>query len=194
MFASDPKARADLKSGTLYAVTGEGDWIYYGQVTVEKSVGFFRRRDRDVAEVPGILRSPVMSVISVGYPSITRALRAGHWKKLGRFELSQPLRSPPPRVQWPVGTLNVTVWHGERPTHETRVDDPAVQDYELMACWDAEHHIPARLTADFGQEEPRWHVGGPIWRERRIKEEIARRFPDQPWNQLPPDWVPTFRG
>jgi hypothetical protein len=62
---------------------------------------------------------------------------------------------------------------------------------ELMAVWDAEHHIPARLTADFGTEKADWHVGGPIRRERQIKEERARRFSDQPWHRLPADWVPT---
>jgi hypothetical protein len=55
------------------------------------------------------------------------------------------------------------------------VEDPAIQDMELMAVWDAVEHIPARLTADFGTEEASWHVGGPIWRERRIKEEMAER-------------------
>jgi hypothetical protein len=191
MFTGDPKARADLKAGTLYAVMGDGGWIYYGQVTPEKRVGFFRRRDRDVADIPNILSSPVMAVVSVAYPSITRALRAGQWMKLGRYELVEALRVPERVVQWPVGTLNVTIWKGPDTIHETRVEDPAIQDLELMAVWDAQHHIPARLTADFGAEEPSWHVGGPIWRERKVKEEMAKRSPDQPWHQLPPDWVPT---
>jgi hypothetical protein len=66
---------------------------------------------------------------------------------------------------------------------------------ELMAVWDAEHHIPSRLKADFGAEKGEWHVGGPILRERRIKEEIAARSTaDQPWNRLPSDWVPTEVG
>jgi len=191
MFTSDPKARADLKFGTLYALMGDGGWVYYGQVTPEKSVGFFRRRDREPADVAAILSSPVMAVISVAYPSITRALRSGQWKKLGRYELVEALRAPRRTVQWSVGTLDVTVWEGEKTIHETRVEDPAIQDLELMAVWDAEHHIPARLTADFGAEEASWHIGGPIWRERKVKEEMAKRFPDQPWHQLPPDWAPT---
>jgi hypothetical protein len=191
MFMGDPNARADLKAGTLYAVMGDGGWVYYGQATPEKRVGFFRRRDRDIADVPTILSSPVMAVVSVAYPSITRALRAGQWMKLGRYELVETLRAPKRVVQWPVGTLNVAVWEGPNTIHETRVEDPAIQDLELMAVWDAQHHIPARLTADFGAEEPSWHVGGPIWRERKVKEEMARRSPDQPWHQLPPDWVPT---
>lgn len=60
-----------------------------------------------------------------------------------------------------------------------------------MAVWDAEHHIPGRLTADFGFEPSEWHIGGPISRERKIKEEMARRYPDAPWHQLPAGWVFT---
>lgn len=191
MFEAAPKARSDLKPGTLYAVVGEGGWVYYGQVAPDKAIGFFRRRDREVADVQTILSSPMMAVVTVAYPSITRALRAGRWAKLGRFELAEELRAPRRVVQWPVGTLNVIVWEGEETIQETRVEDPAIQDVELMAVWDAEYHIPARLTADFGAEAPEWHIGGPIWRERRVKEEIARRSPDRPGNQLPPDWVGT---
>jgi hypothetical protein len=191
MFEGDPKARADLKPGTLYGLVGEGEWVYYGQVTPDKSVGFFRRRDREVADAQTILSSPIMAVVPVAYPSITRALRAGLWQKLGRYELVEALRAPRRVVQWPVGTLKVTVWEGAETTHDTRVEDPAIQDLELMAVWDAEHHIPARLTADFGAEAAEWHIGGPIWRERRVKEETAKRSPNEPWHQLPPDWVWT---
>ena len=38
-----------------------------------------------------------------------------------------------------------------------------------MAGWDAEYHIPSRLTADFGEEEAEWHIGGPIWGERKVR-------------------------
>ena len=191
MFECDPKARADLKPGTLYALAGQGAWVYYGQVTEHKAVGFFRRRDREVANVQTILASPLMAVVDVGHPSITRVIRAGLWKKLGRYELVEALRSPRLVVQWPVGTLTVCVWEGAGATHVTRVEDPAIQDLEVMAVWDAEHHIPARLTADFGAEAPECHIGGPIWRERKVKEEMAKRWPDQPWHQLPSDWVET---
>ena len=85
----------------------------------------------------------------------------------------------------------VSVWTGAEIVNETRVEDPAMQKLELMAARDAQYHIPARLTADFGAEESRWDVGGPIWRERKIKEERAKRFPDRPSDLLPPDWVPT---
>lgn len=64
-------------------------------------------------------------------------------------------------------------------------------DYTSVALWDAENHIGARLAANFGEEEAPWHIGGPVWRERRVKEESARRFPDAPWHQLPPGRVQT---
>lgn len=191
MFEVKPTARADLTAGILYAIAGSGGWIYYGQITPEKSVGFFRRRDRRLSDAGDALAASVMSVITVGYPSITRALRNGRWKKLGLFPVVSELVTPRPWVQWPVGTLDVSVWLGDRSDHKARVDDPAIQDMELMAEWDAEEHIPARLTADFGAEQAEWHVGGPIWRERRVKEEMAARFADQPCHQLPADWVPT---
>ena len=189
MFEPASSARADLKPGTLYAVCGQDGCIYYAQVTPEKSMGFFKRRDREISDVDAILALPVMSVITVAYPSITRALRSGSWKKLGRRSTVHALNAPWPLVQWPVGTLIVTVCLGGDPSRDTRVEDPTIQDMELMAVWDAEFHIPARLTADFGIDEADWHVGGPIRRERRIKEEMARRFPDG--HGLPEDWVPT---
>lgn len=191
MLQADPNARADLKSGTLYAVLGEQEWIYYGQVTREKAVGFFRRRDREVADVEMIVSSSVMSVVSVAFPSISRALRSGRWQKLGRYELVSELQRGRRVVQWPVGTLTVTVWDEGEAAAETRVDDPAIQDLEVMAVWDAEEHIPSRLTADFGQETAEWHVGGPVWRQRNVKEEFARRHPEASWHRLPEDWVPT---
>jgi hypothetical protein len=177
--------------GALYALLGDSGWVYYGQVTPEKKVGFFRRRDHEAVAPEVVLVEPIMAVVSVGYASITRAMRVGRWKKLGRFRLAHELGAPRPSVQWPVGTLAVTIWVGDEPDRDTRVEDPNIQDMELMAVWDAVEHIPARLTADFGEEEAEWHVGGPIWRERRIKEELASRFIDQPWHKLPADWVPT---
>lgn len=190
MFDSKPSSRADLKAGTLYAVCGEAQWIYYGQVAPDKSVGFFHRRDRSVASITDILTAPVLAVIGISYPSITRALRTGGWCKLGRFDLVGELERPWPTVHWPVGRLVVSVSDGHA-EYDTGVDDPAIQDMEMMASWDAERHIPARLTADFGAETAPWDVGGPIWRERKIREELARRFPESPWHQLPAEWVPT---
>jgi hypothetical protein len=194
VFEAKTNARADMTAGTLYALVGNGGWVYYGQVTPEKKVGFFRRRDRVTVAPEKVLTTQIMAVVSVGYPSITRGLRVGRWKKLGRFPLVDELLAPRASAQWPVGTLVVTVWIGDGPDRETRVEDRAIQQMELMASWDAVEHIPARLTADFGEEEAEWHVGGPIWRERRIKEEMAARFPDQPWHKLPTGWVLTAAG
>lgn len=191
MFENSSTARAVLTPGTVYATLGEAGWLYYGQVTPEKSIGFFRYRSRDLELPDAVLDVPMMSVVKVEYPSITRALRSGIWKKLGRFPLAPELNESRQIVQWPTGTMSVFVSVGHDPVYETRVDDPKIQDGELMAVWDAELHIPARLTADFGEEDAMWHVGGPIWRQRRVKEEYARRFPDAPWHQLPLGWVHT---
>jgi hypothetical protein len=131
MFDGKPTSRADLKSGTLYAVSGELDWIYYGQVTVDKRIGFFRRRDRDIASFSDILSAPLMAVVGVAYPSITRALRSGAWSKLGRSELAIGLEKPWPMVQWPVGTLIVGVSDGEREYH-TRVEGPLSRAWKSL--------------------------------------------------------------
>nr|WP_231377706.1 hypothetical protein [Sphingobium sp. JAI105] len=178
----------------MYSVAGEGGWLYYGQVTSEKKLGFFRRRDRDLTQPEVVLAEPIMFVITVAYPSITRALRSGRWKKLGRYAIAEGLVQPQPSVQWPVGTLTVSIWSGNILSTTTRIEDPKIQGMELMAVWDAEEHLPARLTTDFGVEQAQWHVGGPILRERRIREKMASRFPDQPWHQLPDDWVHTREG
>lgn len=58
MFDGDPKARADLKPGTLYAVTGEDGWIYYGQVAPNKAIGFFRFRAHELLQPQAVLTHP----------------------------------------------------------------------------------------------------------------------------------------
>ena len=189
MFDLEPKARANLKPGTIYAVEGESAWIYYGQVAPDKSIGFFRRRDRETATITDVLAAPIMAVIDVAHPSITRALRAGIWKKLGRADLAETLTHERLTVQWPIGTLDVTLCSNGSATRETVIHDPAIQNLERVAVWDAAQHIPQRLTADFGAEAAAWHIGGPIWRERMVKEEFARRFPNAPWHALPKAWV-----
>ena len=189
MFPALPRARADLTKGTLYAIAGEEDWIYYGQVTPAKRIAFFRRRDREVSDPHEVVAAHVMSQVSVAYSSIGRAVRSGAWSKLGRLQLHPDLLVEPDTVQWSVGTLKVTVWSGGKASHTTSIDDPAIQELEVMAAWDAVSHIPERLTADFGAEAPTWYVGGPVWRQRRVKEAYAERFADQSWHRLPAEWV-----
>jgi len=196
VFEEDPKARSDFKAGTLYAIWGIADWIYYGQVAVDKSVAFFSRRDRKIVAGADVLASPIMSRVGVDFASVGRALRSGSWKKLGKYPLRNELGSLRPVVQWPVGTLDVTVWIGHVQSRLTRVEDPSIQSLEIIAAWDAVHHIPARLAVDYAPDEAMrtvanvWSIGGPIWRERRVKEELARRF-GKPGHELPADWVPT---
>jgi hypothetical protein len=198
VFEEKPKARSDFTAGTLYAISGVADWIYYGQVAVDKSVAFFARREREIVPSADILSSPILSRFSIGLQSVEQALRSGAWKKLGKHSLRDELRSAQPFVQWPVGTLDVTVWIDPMRSRVTRVDDPSIQNLERMSVWDAVHHVPARLAVDYAPDEAvhtvanAWGIGGPIWRERRVKEELARRF-DNPWHKLPADWVPTVR-
>jgi hypothetical protein len=196
MFEEDPKARSDFKAGTLYAIWGVADWIYYGQVAVDKSVGFFSRRDRKIVASEDVLASPIMSRVGIDFASVGRALRSGAWKKLGKYPLRDELGSHRPVVQWPVGTLDVTVWIGRVESRITRVEDPSIQSLEIIAAWDAVHHMPARLAVDYAPDDAiqtvanAWSIGGPIWRERRLREELARRF-GKPGHELPADWVPT---
>lgn len=189
-FRPVPNARASLKPGTLYAADGGEGWIYYGQVATDQTIGWFRFRTSTLADAPDVLAHPLMSRFSVAHPSIDRALRLGAWCALGRHDVEPVLLDPIETVQWPVGTLTVTVWK-QGPRYQTRVEDPAIQDLEIIAAWDAVAHVPARLKADYGTEQAEWHVGGPIWRHRRVKEGFAARFPDAPRHQLPADWVPT---
>jgi hypothetical protein len=196
VFEENPKARSDLKAGTLYAIWGIADWIYYGQVAVDKSVAFFSRRDRKIAASVDVLASPIMSRVGIDFASVGQALRSGAWKKLGKYPLRDELGSAQPVVQWPVGTLDVTVWIGQLQSRLTRIEDPSIQNLEIIAAWDAVHHVPARLAVDYAPDEAIqtvanvWSIGGPVWRERRVKEEFARRS-DKPWHELPADWVPT---
>jgi hypothetical protein len=113
MFEPSPKARANLREGTLYAIDGGDLWIYYGQVACDKSIGFFRYRSVQVASVDEILSSELMTRIGVNYSSIGQALRSGIWKLIGTYKLCHDLTEQPMVVQWPVGTLNVNVWRGE---------------------------------------------------------------------------------
>lgn len=103
MFAPEPKARAVLTAGTVYAVAGADGWIYFGQVTPLKRIGFLRFRSREIEPLDRVLSCPVMSEVTVHYPSVGDALRRGLWTKIGKAALHPDLRVPRDQVQWPVG-------------------------------------------------------------------------------------------
>jgi hypothetical protein len=184
-----PSARANLKPGALYAIDGNDGFIYYGQVTPEKSIGFFCVRS-EVVSIPAALSAEVMSRFLVGYPSIGRAVRSGKWLSLGTHPVHTALRDQAATVQWPVGTTEVTIWKGGVVIGTTQVHDANIQDYEIIAAYDAEFHVPDRLRVDYNGNADAWSVGGSIKRERLKKQALAKKFPDAPWHQLPPDWVP----
>ena len=183
-------ARADLKAGAPYAINGGGSFVYYGQVTPDASLGFFRCRTREVSAAKA-LASEVMSRFSVSMPSIGRALRSGNWFALGRHELRREWIEDPLLVQWPVGTLEVSVWKGDSVIATTLVHDPSIQHLEIIAAYDAVYHVPERLRADFDPHEAAWSVMGNVRRTRLLKQAFAARFPDQPWHALPAAWVPV---
>jgi hypothetical protein len=175
---------------------GEG-WIYYGQVSANKGcIGFFRHRTPSIEQPETVLTFPLMSRVGIAWPSLGRALRAGRWQLLKQVQLHEDFAKPYGVAQCPIGTNKVRVWvHADLPgqpaailkTWDTRIDDPEIQDFEVISAWDAEYHIPARLKADYGAEEADWHVTGPVWRHRKVRLESAKRFPDQPWHRLPTD-------
>ena len=192
-FSPQPKGRADLVAGALYAVGGGDGYIYYGQVCANKQVGFFRFRSEKVV-ASAALASEIMSRVFIALPSIGRALRSGHWQALGRHPLKPELDSEPTVVQWPVGTTIVTLMKGSEVLGDTDVADPKIQDLEVIAVYDAIFHVPERLRADFLMQSDAWKVGGSVRRQRLKKEDAASRFPDQPWHRLPPNWVSTRDG
>lgn len=187
-FEPAQRARADLKPGALYAIDGGDSLIYYGQVTPNKQLGFFRFRSQ-VVSVADALSSEVMCRFTVSHPSVGRALRSGAWLSLGRYELRDELVDDPMMVQWPVGTLKVTIWKGGEIVKTTEVHDPEIQHHEIIAAYDAVFHVPSRLRSDFEGGPEAWKAGGSIWRERRKKQELALRHPEMPWHQLPENWV-----
>lgn len=182
--------RASLKQGALYAIDGGDGFIYYGQVTPEKRIGFFRAKS-EVVSIPAALSADVMSCFLVGYPSIGRAVRSGKWLSLGTHPIHSALRDQASTVQWPVGTLEVTIWKGGVAIGTTQVHDPNIQDLELIAVYDAEFHVPKRLRVEYNDSRDAWSVGGSIRRERLKKQALAKNFPDSPWHQLPKEWVPV---
>lgn len=188
-FEPSPKARANLRQGTIYAIDGGDSFIYYGQVASDKSIGFFKYRSSQISSVETITSSALMSRFSVNYQSIGMALRAGIWLTLGIYTLRNELSEQPLLVQWPVGTLDVNIWKDGSIIKSTKIHDPEIQNLEVIASYDAIYHAPERLRADYLSGVDSWTVGGPVWRERIMKEEMAKRHPEQSWHALLPDWV-----
>lgn len=189
MFEAIPNAKANLKAGAVYAIYGPDDWIYYGQFGKDKSMGFFRLRTRDLADEGEVLRSTLMCRFAVSYQSVGRALRSGNWKYLGTFPMYEALAIVRETIQWPVGTLDVSVWRDGKEVATTTVDDAAIRRSEIMAAWDAIYHVPERLKVDYDGAELGNTIGGPIWRERLIKQEFSKQFPEMPFHKLPTGWV-----
>lgn len=198
MFGENLSARASQSAGTLYAVAGPCGSIFYGQMCADGSIAFFKCRESQLSAFKPVNSTPVMSRISVSSPSLGRAVRSGIWKVIGKAGLRDELLEPSIFVQWPVGTLNVNVWHGSSVVLETRIEDPRIQELEISAVWDACDHVPLRLLVDYSPNEAKhissmaWTVAGPVWRSRCVREEYARRFPDS-HHALPADWVPVDR-
>lgn len=187
-FEKSPKARASIKEGVLYAIDGQDGFIYYGQLGRDKSVGFFKHRDIELSRKFSPPSHRIMSRFMISFPSIGRALRSGMWLKLGKFELHDDLQDYMVLVQWPVDTLDVLVWKGDKIIKKTNAFDPEIQEFELMQVYDAVAHVAKRLQVDFDPSAENPEVGGSVRKERKLKELLAQRFPDQPWHQLPKNW------
>ena len=153
MGSARTQAKASWIPGTLYAVDGGEGWIYYGQVSASKgNIGFLRHRTRDLDTRPEIPAYPLMSRICIAWPSLGRAL-AGQ-----AVALAQPCRaafrdSPARTASLCARLIRITCRRGMTEdragqpgtilrTWHTRIDDPEIQNFEVMSVWDAEHHLP----------------------------------------------------
>lgn len=195
-FVADRSLKASWRPGTLYAVDGGEGWLYYGQVTWDEAIGFLKFRSSQLVDIENIQSFETMCRVSVSRPSVGRALRDGYWKNLGTRILHENWSKPFGLAQCPVFTNYITAslhqFSGNKKgavlrKWQTRIDDPEVQDFEVISSWDALFHMPMRLKADFGAESAPWHVIGPVRRFRKVREEYARRFPETPGHRLPPD-------
>ena len=191
-FSKDPKARASKSPGMLYAIT-DGNFIYYGQVSIDGSMGFFKVRSVAELNPKDVVQNPVMSRFGIHQPTIGQALREGHWKKLGKYELHQDLKVTRPIVQWPSLELNVSVWLDGKVIKNTSAFDPEIQEYEVIMAYDAIDHVPRRLAVDFEESSNDLEYGGPVWRHRKLKEHFAKKFPDMEHHELPEEWVYSDR-
>jgi hypothetical protein len=189
-FPNVPKARANFSSGTIYAVS-VGEYIFYCQVAENQSFGFFKVRTSELLEIEDILKYPIMSRFGISRPSLGFALKEGIWKKIGKGKLAKELEKPAPTVQWPVGDLTVSIWFDGEVIKETSAFDPNIQSYELIMAYDASSHVPERLTVDYDMNPEQFEFGGSVWRMRKLKEHLAKKFPDAPYHQLPTEWVYT---
>lgn len=189
-FPASPKARGNLTPGVVYAIDGGDSFIYYGQVAVNKQIGFFHFRSQ-MLELEEALASGFMSRFGVQYATIGLALRLGTWQLLGKRALASQLIDEPILVQWPVGTLEVTLWKGTSVVGKTVVHDPSIQALEVISAYDAVHHVPRRLRADLTGKHDQWSVGGSVLWHRQQKQRLAEQNPDKPWSALPDQWVFT---
>lgn len=98
-----------------------------------KQVGFFRFRSQTLALAEALVLG-LMSRFAVQYSSIGAALRAGTWLSLGKQPLLKELKVEPALVQWPVGTLEVTLWKGASVVGTTQVHDPSIQNLEVISA------------------------------------------------------------
>jgi hypothetical protein len=185
-FPTMPGARANLTPGALYAVDGGDGFVYYGQIAENQQFGALCHRSEAISP-EAALATEIMSRFSLSLPSVGRALRSGAWVFLGRHTIRNELKQEPILVQWPVGTTTVTLWDGSKQLRDTAASDPSIQNLEVIAAYDAIHHVPQRLRADFEKPADAWRAGGSVLRHRLQRQDLAARFPNQ--HQLPEDWV-----
>ena len=111
-----------------------------------------------------------MVELMLSIPSIGRALRSGVWMKCGIHPISEALLQRRLKVHWSEGDDSVTVKDLSRNEgYQTSPDDPDIQMLDLIAAWDAEYHVPKRLTAEFEGKPELNPWGGPLWTERQSR-------------------------
>lgn len=190
-FKPASNTKANLRPGALYAIDGGDSYIYYGQIAPDKSLGFFRYRSTTITKGDDVLAREIMSRFGVNYQSIGIALRSGQWLSLGKYPVHDELTKTPKLVQWPMGTLDVTIWQGNKVLCKTKVHDPEIQNFEVIISYDAGNSVPKRLVEDYEPSEESWKVGGSVLRMRIKKEKLAEQSDNQPWHILPESWVHT---
>ena len=151
----------------VYAVSGQDGWIYWARVKSELQIGFFRCRSKSLSDAEVALTHEVMVELMLSIPSIGRALRSGAWKRIGVRSIGDSLAKQRLKVRWSEGDVIATVHAlGAEGGYQTSYDDPEIQDLDIIAAWDAEHHVPSRLSAENEGEPEKNRFGGPVWQER----------------------------